>query len=44
MKNPTYGYETVDNPTSQFKNGVTTLNAGLTQALQDGANPHLYGD
>jgi hypothetical protein len=29
---------------SQFKNGVTTRNAGLTQVLQDGANTYLYGD
>ena len=28
---------------SQFKNGVATLNAGLTQVLQDGANTYLYG-
>jgi hypothetical protein len=29
---------------SQFKNGVTTLSAGLTQALQDGINMYLRGD
>ena len=28
---------------SQFKNGETILNAGLTQVLQDGANTYLYG-
>jgi hypothetical protein len=32
-----------DHP-SQFKNGVTTLSAGLTQVLQDGAKTYLYGD
>jgi hypothetical protein len=30
------------NQLSQFKNGEITLTAGLTQALQDVTNPHLY--
>jgi hypothetical protein len=33
----------LDDRPSQFKNGVTTLSAGLTQVLQDGTNTYLYG-